>query len=780
MSYGGMTFDRLFKQATGWGPFPWQCEYATGANLPEVVRVPTGAGKTEAAALGWLWRRRHADPSVRARTPRRLVYCLPMRVLVEQTVRRIRDEFDAARAADIAVHALIGGSTSRDWTLRPEDDTVIVGTLDQLVSRALMRGYGVSRYAWPVHFGLLHNDALWVYDEVQLMGEALATSAQLDGFRATFPAAVGPVQSVWMSATVDPSWLATVDRPAPTTILQPSANDRARGLGPRLAACKVVERAEAIDPPTVAGLHRDGRLTLVVLNTVRSARELYLRLSKLRGLRAELVLLHSRFRPGDRSVNIERLDAPIDRSGPGRIVVSTQVVEAGVDISATTLITEAAPWASLVQRFGRCNRQGEIEDARILWAAPTRPAPYEQEQIDASIETLAGLDGQSASPDALDELDAPLTMPPRRFVIRRRDFLGLFDTAPDLSGLDLDIQRFVRDGDDLTVSIAWRDLGDAAPSDSERDFHREEICPAPIGEVRRSIDDKKRAGRAWRFDVLEGHWTAVTGRDLRPGDRVLVDASFGCYCPSTGFDPAATDRVDPIAIELDEPPEAADVDDERGTWISIAEHSDGVVGALEDLLARLGGRFEESELSSLRIAARFHDWGKAHAVFQAAMHTGDGVPDAQTDVYLAKRVGRAPRYERRGFRHELASVLAYLDLPDVDPLAAYLVASHHGRVRLGARSLPVESRPDDGRGFVLGCWEGDELPAADLGGGVETAATVLSLSALELGCDDGETYTDIALDLLDRLGPYRLACLETILRTADVRRSMVEEEAARG
>ena len=40
------------------------------------------------------------------------------------------------------------------------------------------------------------------------------------------------------------------------------------------------------------------------------------------------------------------------QAGVDRIIVATQVVEAGVDISATTLVTELSPWSSLVQRFG--------------------------------------------------------------------------------------------------------------------------------------------------------------------------------------------------------------------------------------------------------------------------------------------------------------------------------------------------------------------------------------------------------------------------------------------
>jgi CRISPR-associated endonuclease/helicase Cas3 len=51
----------------------------------------------------------------------------------------------------------------------------------------------------------------------------------------------------------------------------------------------------------------------------------------------------------------------------GPIVIGTQVVEAGLDRSATTLFTELAPWPSLVQRFGRCNRFGEATDASVFW-----------------------------------------------------------------------------------------------------------------------------------------------------------------------------------------------------------------------------------------------------------------------------------------------------------------------------------------------------------------------------------------------------------------------------
>jgi len=77
-----------------------------------------------------------------------------------------------------------------------------------LLSRALNRGYGMGRARWPMHFGLLNNDSLWVFDEVQLMGAGLPTTAQLTAFRARLGSG-SPTHSWWMSATSKPDWLRT-------------------------------------------------------------------------------------------------------------------------------------------------------------------------------------------------------------------------------------------------------------------------------------------------------------------------------------------------------------------------------------------------------------------------------------------------------------------------------------------------------------------------------------------------------------------------------------------
>jgi len=87
-------FRNWFHQATGYSPYHYQTRLATDyeGGLPSLLHVPTGLGKTAAAVLAWLWRRREAPPQVRAQTPRRLVYCLPMRLRDPQKKRHFIKE----------------------------------------------------------------------------------------------------------------------------------------------------------------------------------------------------------------------------------------------------------------------------------------------------------------------------------------------------------------------------------------------------------------------------------------------------------------------------------------------------------------------------------------------------------------------------------------------------------------------------------------------------------------------------------------------------------------
>ena len=147
-----LDFGNFFTRATGYRPYPYQQSLAAGPTLPPLVDIPTGLGKTSAITLAWLWRRfigegvRNKPPEqVRAETPRRLVYCLPMRVLVEQiaanTWQWIENIVDAGLIAAERrpdVHILMGGEIAKDWDFWPDRDCILIGTQDQLLSRPVL------------------------------------------------------------------------------------------------------------------------------------------------------------------------------------------------------------------------------------------------------------------------------------------------------------------------------------------------------------------------------------------------------------------------------------------------------------------------------------------------------------------------------------------------------------------------------------------------------------------------------------------------------------------
>lgn len=201
-------FGELTGHATCW---PWQEMLGTDRNCRNrVVRIPTGLGKTEGVLTAWSF---HHIMQADNHWPRRLVWCLPMRVLVEQTeyvARSLAEKMPAGNRPD--VYVVMGGEDAGEWFLNPERPAIIIGTQDMLLSRALNRGYAGKRARWPVEFGLLNHDALWIMDEVQLMDVGLATSAQIQAFRDDDGARnLRPCHTWWMSATLQKDWLKTVD-----------------------------------------------------------------------------------------------------------------------------------------------------------------------------------------------------------------------------------------------------------------------------------------------------------------------------------------------------------------------------------------------------------------------------------------------------------------------------------------------------------------------------------------------------------------------------------------
>jgi CRISPR-associated endonuclease/helicase Cas3 len=344
--------------------------------------------------------------------------------------------------------------------------------------------------------------------------------------------------------------------------------------------------------------------------------------------------------------------------------------------------------------------------------------------------------------------------------------------------------------------VFWRDLSKQDPGDQSPPL-RDELCAVSITQARALLDGKRSA---WRLDPQSHRrstgkpmpgtgkpmpdWTRFRGRPW-PGIVVMLDAAEGGYLPATGLLPESRAPVPTVPPPPEADPESdpddaidGDGDTRKRVPVLLTDHLNHVADHAAALAASLG--LPADLARAVELAARWHDVGKAHTAFQARLPK----PADQSDAVLAKATGYDRRKGRPYFRHELASALAFMthhrDTPGpLDDLVAYLIAAHHGKVRLSLRAVPAESADAGITRFARGVWEGDPLGAVDLGNGDVMPPATLSLAVMELGEGPmGPSWTERTRKLLNAHGPFRLAWLESLVRIADWRAS--EEEQRRG
>lgn len=863
-----MSYRDYFKRFTDIPtPHRWQSDLAATETCENrLIRVPTGFGKTLGVLSAWAYHRIHlADDG----WPRRLIWCLPMRVLVEQTYDEVCKCLDRVgllwnegdHSGKVGVHQVMGGSDSGDWHLHPEHCAVLIGTQDMFLSRALNRGYGAARAHWPIEFGLLNQDCLWVMDEVQLMDVGLATSGQLQSFRlddqSTAPA-VRPCHTWWMSATLQRTWLQISPDSKPMASALPLnaiAPDARRGrlwqdvhkpahIEPLPDATAIARRASQAHAEE--GFGRNGP-TLVILNRVEDALEVFASLCQDSSLaQTDLRVVHSRFRQHERLVwRAKFLNSKACAPGTNRIIVATQVIEAGVDISAAVLVTQIAPWPSLVQRFGRCARWGGSAHVIVADFEPKddkSAAPYAKNALDGSRDALSRLTDvaplhleafEDANPDLLPAL---YPYAPKHLLLRH-ELDDLFDTTPDLSGADIDISRYIRSGDERDLQVFWQSVPQDGPDPKMRPV-REALCAVPAHKARdwlcREKSEQLRSDiRAWVWDYLEGDWRTVKRRDLYAGSTVLVACECGGYDTKIGWNPrsGSVDAIATADASKEEQADASQDDDSLSVseWQTIAFHG----SAVGNEAARLADVLVPRRRYLLDLAGRWHDVGKVHEAFSGSIR--QSYPDwpRRHDLAKAPKGAWLPPHQlypdkngtrRRGFRHELASTLAlfavlqrhnpqhpallgpWLPLlqtaglsrkppppPEQPPnaieqeilalssedfdLLAYLVCSHHGKVRFSWHASPADQEAADDALRIRGVRDGDVLPPLQLATNTRTFVTLpaslvsLDPAAAGLSPVTGRSWTERTLGLLRRHGPFVLAYLEALLRVADQRAS---------
>ncbi len=592
----GLSFEQFMVETHGRTPFPWQSALVEEARRrgtwPSLVDVPTGLGKTSVLDVAVFLLALSACGEIEPGLGRRRIYLVvDRRIVVDQAHEHGRAIAQALAAAapgtvcwevasrlrslagaekgEPALHVvrMRGGVTwDAAWLPRPDLPAIITGTVDQVGSRLLFRGYGVSPRRRPIDAALVGTDSVILVDEAHL---ARALTASLESVRRMDTAAfvgVPATSVVHLTATAahDPGgWRASFDE---------EAHRRDPVARPRLEAPKQVTLCDSTEKTVVKDLVAratelvaagEGQRVLVVCNTVGRAREVYEALTRGKRPRtgAETLLLIGRSRPLDRELVAEHairlLGADRPETSESAIVVATQVIEVGIDLDATAMVTETASWDALVQRFGRVNRRGHYQEAPIVVVEDGAKEPPVYGEAKRSVAEF--LRGQTQPLDvsalALRRLQVPenLTAAKPLLPLLLPAHLDAWARTSPAPTNDPPVEPYLHGIDQSTapVTVAWRDglvdgeeplpPGIAGATIDEMPVRAEECVDIPLGALRAWLAERScpvadldedipfgdEDSSHWVLRRSEDTWQWCDGSGLRPGDTVIVPTSSG-------------------------------------------------------------------------------------------------------------------------------------------------------------------------------------------------------------------------------------------------------------
>lgn len=387
-------FERAFAALTGCpSPFPWQqalFHEFLKQQFPKSCDIPTGLGKTSTIAVWLLALAHHARAGTASAFPRRLVYVVNRRTVVDQSTDeagrmrkaladpQLQDVADALRSlgavpsdAPLAISTLRGQfADNAEWRNDPVRPAVIVGTVDMIGSRLLFAGYGCGFKSRPLHAGFLGQDTLLVHDEAHLEPafQGLIAAIETEQQRCR---EFGRFRVMALTATSrtdgEQFRLTDADRKHPE-------------VRKRIEAKKGITFCAADDEKQVAGevaeralKHKGGgQAILVFLRELKNLHDVVKQIEAQCPGQVQSLTGTMRGRERDTLAKEDAIFARfMPKPGPGVIpqrgtvyLVCTSAGEVGIDISADHLICDLTPFDSMAQRFGRVNRFG-TGDARI-------------------------------------------------------------------------------------------------------------------------------------------------------------------------------------------------------------------------------------------------------------------------------------------------------------------------------------------------------------------------------------------------------------------------------
>lgn len=634
------SFSEFFTALNGFAPLDWQtrlCERVLTDGWPSMIGVPTGLGKTACIDIAvYAIAVESALAPTDRRHPTRVWYVVNRRLLVdggaeraEEIARRLaatrsatsNDEADALIAVADALrsrshaqgvtgplHAsrLRGGYTGSELPLSTAQPAVLASTVPMYGSRLLFRGYGTSRYARPIEAALAGTDSLVLLDEAHLSRPLKVTTERL----AECDASTRVVLPGTRSSPVIVQLTATGDDARDRFDLEPSDSEgdsvSARLVRQRIHAGKHVtavsvpqrQLVRQITQCTLEQLQAHGQpiALAVFVNNPSLAVEVRGALESRLGTvapGATIDVITGRMRPVDAlAVRDRLLNGPTSvRAGrirsdlnAHRIVIATQTLEVGADLDFDVLITQSAGRRAIVQRFGRLNRLGDMDDPAtgiIVHASDVKSDPLygtEPHEVYAAIESLGKAD---LSPARINEVIGDprdlSTYVPELLSNHLDTYVKTSGFFEDVAPVDLFFDGFDLERSRARVQIAWRGHLPQSPqqtADGQRvdlvpPLHQGELVEVPLAEARELLRSPAMdTRRCWRVSDDRLSLETFDPAELRPGDQVVLPVTAGGYAADRGWDPRSTDPVtdlSPHGEDLVLVPEAV------RTWLGPAD-----------------------------------------------------------------------------------------------------------------------------------------------------------------------------------------------------------------
>jgi CRISPR-associated endonuclease/helicase Cas3 len=365
------TLNEVFAQAlAGRQPYPHQLK--TAKKLLEgksvVLRAPCGSGKTEACYVSLILGRDSCLPD-------RLIYSLPTRALVEDVTSRIKKGMSRIGLPPIVSPQ--HGANSEDPFFKSE---IVVATIDQTIG-----AYCCTPLSLPAHLGnipagaavssFLCFDEAHVYDHLLGLQSVLVLVERTTNLELPF---------LIMSATLPDSFIEWFRENEVFSDKIAIVEGKDKDVPKRQNRCVILKwKDKLLEHKDVLDCAESWRRIMVVCNTVDRAQKLYESIKKpLKHRGFNVFLLHSRFLDTDRERIEKNMKTCLEDPERKTCLITTQVCEVGLDISCDLLLTELAPPDSLIQRMGRCAREGGRGE---VWVFKVEYyAPYGNEDMEKS------------------------------------------------------------------------------------------------------------------------------------------------------------------------------------------------------------------------------------------------------------------------------------------------------------------------------------------------------------------------------------------------------------